>query len=98
MEKTPRIWLYNEILYIMTEFEITINGEKEHIHAKHIVGGNYLVRKLKTCNFAQVKYIETLFGDNCQRMYRIKNFYPSSKYAHADNIKQEVKLIKSETE
>ena len=82
----------------MTEFEININGEKETVHAKHIVGGNYLVRKLKTCNFAQVKYIETLFGNDGQKVYRIKNFYPSSKYAHAENINREVNLIKNETE
>ena len=82
----------------MTEFEITVNGETENIHAKHIVGGNYLVRKLKTCNFAQVKYIETLFGNDGQKLYRIKNFYPSSKYARMENVHQEVNLIKSETE
>jgi hypothetical protein len=82
----------------MTEFEITINGNKETIHAKHIVGGNYLVRKLKTCNFAQVKYIETLFGDGNQRMYRIKSFYPSSKYADDTTIDCQVNLIKFEIE
>lgn len=82
----------------MTEFEITINGEKEHIHAKYYGAGKYKVRKLKTCNFAQVKYIETLFGNDGQKLYRIKNFYPSSKYARMENIKQEVNLIKSETE
>ena len=81
----------------MTEFEITINGEKEHIHAKYYGGGKYKVRKLKTCNFAQVNEIETLFGDNMQHIYRIKNFYPSSKYAHDNSIKQKVNLIKSET-
>lgn len=82
----------------MTEFEITVNGETENIHAKYYGAGKYKVRKLKTCNFAQVNEIETLFGDNMQRMYRIKSFYPSSKYAHDKNVKQEVKLIKAEIE
>ena len=82
----------------MTVFEITVNGNKEIIHAKHIVNGHYLVKKNKTNNFAQVKYIETLYGNNCQKLYRIKNFYPSSKYAHMDNYEQKVELIKSEEE
>ena len=82
----------------MTEFEITVNGKKETVHAKHIVNGNYLVRKLKTCNFAQVKYIETLFGDNGQKQFRIKSFYPSSQYAPMNKVEQKVELIKIETE
>lgn len=47
----------------MTEFEITVNGETEKIHAKHLGNGKYTVRHLKTCNFAEVKSIETLFGN-----------------------------------
>jgi hypothetical protein len=76
----------------MTEFEITVNGEKETIHAKHIVGGTYLVRKLKTCNNAQVKYIETLLGNEGQKSYRIRNFYPGSKH-HSKTVKQEVRRV-----
>lgn len=79
----------------MTEFEITVNGNKEMIHAKHIVNGNFLVRKLKTCNDAQVKYIETLFADNKSRQYRIKSFYPSSPYYGTEPVTQTVRLIKN---
>lgn len=77
----------------MKQFEININGEKETIHAKHIVGGNYLVRKLKTSNFAQVKYIETLLANEGEHKFRIKSFYPGSKYANVENIQQEVKMV-----
>lgn len=77
----------------MTEFEITINGNTERVHAKHIVNGNYLVRQLKTANFSMVKYIETLHADGGQQSYKIKSFYPSSKYYNTDKIDQKVTKI-----
>lgn len=78
----------------MTVFEITVNGNKETIHAKHIVNGHYLVKKNKTNNFAQVKYIETLYGNNCHKLYRIKNFYPSSPY-YSQQAEQTVTMIEN---
>jgi len=79
----------------MKTFEITVNGNSETVKAKHIVGGNFLVCKRKTCNNAQVKYIETLFGDNGNRTYRIKNFYPSSPYFN-QNVEQTVIMVENE--
>lgn len=79
----------------MKTFEITVNGNSETVKAKHIVGGNFLVCKRKTCNNAQVKYIETLFGDNGNRTYRIKNFYPSSPYFN-QNVEQTVTMVENE--
>lgn len=79
----------------MKTFEITVNGNTETVKAKHIVGGNFLVCKRKTCNNAQVKYIETLFGDNGNHTYRIKNFYPSSPYFN-QNVEQAVIMVENE--
>lgn len=79
----------------MKTFEITVNGNTETIKAKHIVGGNFLVCKRKTCNNAQVKDIETLFGDNGNHTYRIKNFYPSSPYFN-QNVEQTVTMVENE--
>lgn len=79
----------------MKTFEITVNGNTETIKAKHIVGGNFLVCKRKTCNNAQVKDIETLFGDNGNYTYRIKNFYPSSPYFN-QNVEQTVTMVENE--
>lgn len=78
----------------MTKFEITINDTKETVKAKYLGNGEYKVRRLKTCNFAQVEYIETMFGNDGQKQFRIKSFYPSSKYAYMDNVDQKVKLMK----
>lgn len=79
----------------MTEFEITVNGEKENIHAKHLGNGKYIVRRLKTCNFAEVKSIETLFGNDGNHQYRINGFYPTSKFAGIPKVKQTVTKIKT---
>ena len=79
----------------MKTFEITVNGNTETVKAKHIVGGNFLVCKRKTCNNAEVKYIETLFGDNGNHTYRIKNFYPSSPY-YNQKVEQTVTMIESD--
>jgi len=73
----------------MTEFEITINGKTESVKTKHIVNGNFLVRQNKTNNLFRVKYIETLFADD-KKTYRIKSFYPSSPFACAAAIDQQV--------
>lgn len=77
----------------MKAFEVTINGKKEVIHAKHIINGNFLVRPLKTGNFTGVKYIETLHGNNSEKVFRVKTFYPFSPHYGRENITQEVRLL-----
>ena len=78
----------------MTEFEITVNGHTETIHAKYVGGGRYRVEQRKTRNFAAVHYIETVFSDGGASAYKIKAFYPSSPYTLTQNIKQQIKLIR----
>ena len=79
----------------MKTFEITVDGNTETIKAKHIVGGNFLVCKRKTCNNAEVKYIETLFNDNGNHQYRIKSFYPTSPYYKRD-VEQTVTMVEDD--
>lgn len=81
----------------MKTFEITVNGNTETIKAKHIIGGNFLVRKLKTSNNAQVRYIQTLFNNGGNYTYRIKNFYPSSPYFNQE-VTQSVAMIEDDNE
>ena len=79
----------------MKTFEITVNGNTETIKAKHLGGGNFLVCKRKTCNNAEVKDIETLFGNNGNNTYRIKNFYPTSPY-YNQQVEQTVTMIEND--
>lgn len=81
----------------MKTFDITVNGNSETIKAKHLGGGKFIVCKRKTCNFAQVNHIETLFGDNGNNIYRIKDFYPSSPY-YDQQVEQTVTLIEDDTD
>lgn len=76
----------------MTTFEITVNNKTETIKAKHLGKGKYLVCKRKTCNFAQVNYIETLFGNTGQNQYKITQFYPTSEFAHQPVTQMVTKL------
>ena len=79
----------------MKTFEITVNGNTETIKAKHIVGGSFLVCKRKTCNQAEVKYIETLFNNEGNHTYRIKSFYPSSPY-YNQQVEQTVTMVEND--
>lgn len=77
----------------MTEFEITVNGHTETIHTLYYGNGIYRAHKLLTRNSAQVKVIETNFGDGGASSYRIKEFWSSSPYSLDPNVKQSVQLI-----
>lgn len=77
----------------MTEFEITINGETETVHAKRIVNGTFLVKRLRTRNFSLVKYIVTKYDNDGVETYTIKTFYDDSKY-HNRPITQKVIRIR----
>lgn len=79
----------------MKTFEITVNGNTETIKAKHLGGGEFIVCKRKTCNFAQVSHIETLFTNNGGNTYRIKDFYPTSPY-HSQQVEQTVTMIEDD--
>lgn len=81
----------------MKTFDITVNGNSETIKAKHLGRGNFIVCKRKTCNFAQVNHIETLFGNNGNNTYRIKDFYPSSPY-YGQKVEQSVTLVETDEE
>lgn len=78
----------------MTSFEIIIDGHIETIHAKHLGGGKYHVRHLRTCNFADVKTIETKFSNAGNHQYHITEFYPTSEFAgRLADIRQKVVKI-----
>lgn len=77
----------------MVVFRVTVNRDTEELHAKHVSRGEYVVRPLRTSNFIRVERIETLNGNNGQKTYRIKSFYPTSKYYGRDLILQRVDKI-----
>lgn len=81
----------------MKTFDITVNGNSETIKAKHLGGGKFIVCKRKTCNFAQVNHIETLFGNSGNNTYRIKDFYPTSPYFN-QNVEQSVTMEETDGE
>ena len=76
----------------MYQFKVNINGDEEVVHTKHLGNGKYLVRKLRTANHNQVKYIETLFGNNCINSYRVTELYPGSKHSLATAKQEVIKL------
>lgn len=79
----------------MKTFNVIINGEEEKICAKHIANGIYLVRQLRTGNLNRIKYIETLHGNNGQKTYRIKSFYPASRFFNTSRLDHTVTLIEN---
>lgn len=78
----------------MVVFRVTVDRDTEELHAKHVSRGEYIVRPLRTSNFVRVERIETLNSNNGQKTYRIKSFYPVSKYYGRELYTEKVERIR----
>ena len=61
----------------MKTFRISVGGISETVKAKHIIGGNYYCRNIRTGNRLRVQKIGRLSGGGTDE-YHVTALYPSS--------------------